>query len=559
MIGVHSAKFPSEHATGAIRQAVLRLGIEHPVVNDTDFRIWNEYNVRAWPTLILIDPNGRIVGETAGEIQAEDMAGEIAEVINANRDALDATPLKLEGEAEREPERVLEYPSKLLLAPGGVLFVADSGHHRILQLQLDPEGVGAEVTRVFGGGKPGLVDGLAAEAQFNHPHGMALNGNAQEGTLYVADTENHAIRAIDLLNGDVRTVAGTGQKAHGQFALGRPTETPLRSPSAVAAFEQYLFIAMAGSHQIWVLINEDQIGPFAGTGAEALVDGPVSKAAFNQPSDLALGMGHLFVADAEASAIRAITLDQTPGTITLVGQGLFEYGDVDGEGEAVRLQHPEGIALEENLLYVADTYNHKIKLLDPTTGRITTLVGSGQPGHNDGAFLSAELFEPEGVQISGSKIYIADTNNHLIRTADLDAREVKTLSLRGLDQLRPVTPKEAEPQRLQPVEVAPGEARVVLDVRLPPGYKRNPDALSRVSVQEDGGMQPYRFEAGEPVSFPVHARESGELPLEITLYYCEDTNLGVCLIHDRKAVLPVTVKEGAPKNVKVDYPIEEKL
>ncbi len=130
--------------------------------------------------------------------------------------------------------------------------------------------------------------------------------------LYVADTENHAIRAINLGSGRVRTIAGTGEKAHRRLGVGDPTSTPLRSPWALWAEGNILFIAMAGSQQIWVMVGEGQIGPFFGNGREALVDGTAVEASFNQPSDLSLGMGHLFVADSEASAIRAISLGEKP-------------------------------------------------------------------------------------------------------------------------------------------------------------------------------------------------------------------------------------------------------
>ena len=168
---------------------------------------------------------------------------------------------------------------------------------------------------------------------------------------------------------------------------------------------------------------------FAGTGAEALIDGARHEAAFNQPSDLALAMGHLFVADAEASAIRAISLDDTPRVMTLVGEGLFDFGDVDGVGAAVRLQHPTGLAVADGVLYLADSYNHKIKTLDPTTGTVKTLIGQGEKGSADGSFTSTQLYEPEGLVVANGRIYIADTNNHLIRVADLATQQVTTLKL----------------------------------------------------------------------------------------------------------------------------------
>jgi DNA-binding beta-propeller fold protein YncE len=194
--------------------------------------------------------------------------------------------------------------------------------------------------------------------------------------------------------------------------------------------EKILWIAMAGSHQLWVLLCEKQVGVFAGNGAEALVDGPRAEASFNQPSDLALTMNHLFVADAEAGAIRALTLAAEPTVFTLVGQGLFEFGDVDGVGPIVRLQHPTGLAADQDLLYIADSYNHKIKTLNPMTGQVKTLIGTGTPGATDGDFQQAQLFEPEGLVVVNERLYIADTNNHCIRVADLRTQQVQTVDLR---------------------------------------------------------------------------------------------------------------------------------
>lgn len=429
---MHSAKFPSEQLTRNLREAVMREGVDQPVVNDAGFQVWNAYGARAWPTLALVDPGGYLVAMQSGEILAEELEPMIAEIVALAEQTgqLDRTPLELQPERAREPARALRYPARVLPAGDGRLFVADSGHHRVLALALDPDGRRARVQQVFGDGAAGLVDGPAESARFNSPHGLSLAGE----TLYVADSDNHAVRAIDLASGRVRTLAGTGAKAHGGYTLGEPTETALRSPWAVLALDPTLvFIAMAGSHQIWVLLNGNQLGPFAGSGREALADGPRAEAGFNQPSDLAYAGGYLFVADPEASAVRAVTLDADPRVFTLVGQGLFEFGDVDGTGGEVRLQHPTGLAFDHaaRVLYVADSYNHKIKRLDPTTGRVDTLIGTGRPGAADGPLATAELYEPEGVAVHDGRLFIADTNNHAIRVADLEAGEVYTLGIDG--------------------------------------------------------------------------------------------------------------------------------
>jgi hypothetical protein len=432
VIGVHSAKFPTEKLTPNIREAVMRHGITHPVVNDADFWVWQSYAVRAWPTVVLIDPQGKIVKTQSGEVLANEFAPLIRQLVEEADTAgrLDRSGIEWQAEEEGEPQRPLGYPSKLLATADDHLFIADTGHHRIIELVLSEDGLAGEVRRIFGLGRPGFKDGPAGEATFDGPHGLAQ----ADSTLYVADTENHAVRAIELEEGQVSTVAGTGQKGHGQVDLSLPTNTALRSPWALLAEDGVLFIAMAGSHQIWALL-QNQIGPFFGNGREALVDGSQWEASFNQPSDMALGMGHIFVVDAEASAIRAIALQERPTVVTLIGLGLFEFGDVDGVGADVRLQHPTGLTFGAGLVYIADSYNHKIKTLDPTTGRVETLIGTGRPGMMDGPFSQAELFEPQGVILHQDRLYIADTNNHRIRVADLADQKLHTLAFSGLDRL----------------------------------------------------------------------------------------------------------------------------
>ena len=549
MIGVHSAKFPSEQLTANIREAVMRHHIEHPVVNDAGFEVWQSYTVRAWPTVVLIDPLGNYVGSQPGEIQADDFIPIIERMIEEfdKQGTLDRRPLDPRPEAALEPVRPLSYPSKLLAADDGRLFVADTGHHRIVEARLDEGGTTAEIVRVFGNGEAALRDGPAAEASFNGPHGLALDGT----TLYVADTDNHAIRAIDLDDGMVRTVAGTGEKAHGSVSMGAPTATPLRSPWAVLAEGGLVFIAMAGAHQIWALLNEERLGPFAGNGREALVDGPRGDASLNQPSDLAMGGYHIFVADAEASAIRAISFEPEGGVSTLVGQGLFDWGDVDGVGAEARLQHPTGIAYADGTLYIADSYNHKIKTLDPETSRVATLIGTGQAGHADGAFSAAELFEPEGIAASDGRLYIADTNNHLVRVADLEAKTVATLALRGLERLQPRRETAREGIRLAPITVAPGRVALAFDVELPPGYKLNPEAP--VTLHEVGSAGFHRVEAGAAPALTVDVEADRDLVLDLTLYYCQAEDERLCMIHDARLILPLVVAADGPSEARVEY------
>jgi DNA-binding beta-propeller fold protein YncE len=285
-----------------------------------------------------------------------------------------------------------------VLLAGGRLFVADSGHNRIVIAGLD-----GRVQGIVGEGGAGAHDGPAGHASFHNPQGLEVI----DGTLYVADTGNHMIRAVDLETRMVTTVAGTGRKGRSVIDgdPADPRRLALRSPWALASVDRYLFIAMAGSHQIWAMDTQaGRLGPWAGSGHEGHVDGPVREAAFAQPSGLAREGRLMLVADSEVSSVRAI--DMTKGHVgTIVGRGLFEFGDRDGTTDEAMLQHPLDVAVDAGGIFVADSYNNKVKVLVMETGEVRTLFGDGR---------REVLDEPGGIAVQGSRLYIADTNNHRI-------------------------------------------------------------------------------------------------------------------------------------------------
>lgn len=427
VVGVHSPKFPAEQLTESLRKAVLRLEIEHPVVNDRDMTVWSEYAVRAWPTLIVVDPTGKVVGKHEGELRADDFRP-LLDAMIAEFDArgmLDRRALPIQ--PEKPPESPLLFPGKVLAdVASGRLAISDSGHHRIVIAGLD-----GMVRQIFGSVR-GFRDGGPHHAAFDSPQGLALDGEV----LYVADTWNHAIRCIDLSTGQVATVAGTGQLAYRVIQEGPALASDLRSPWDLVIRQGILYIAMAGSHQIWTFDSRSgEIARYSGTGREALTDNTLGRATFNQPSGLATDGKQLYVADSEASAIRSVDLPGGAGEVrTLVGQGLFEFGDVDGAGDQVRLQHALGVHFNSKAgaLYIADSYNHKIKRLDPATTRTDAFLGDGSPGLQDGVGMAASFWEPGGLGMSPGRLYIADTNNHAIRVVNLDTLRVTTMNLIGL-------------------------------------------------------------------------------------------------------------------------------
>ncbi len=432
VIGIHSAKFDGENSVESVRQAILRYEIGHPVLVDLDRQVWQQYAVRAWPTLVLIDPQGYVVASLAGEGNRQRLEALIGQMVGqkGTTGTLTQQPSLYGWEKHRQPLITpLAFPGQVWADEAGDrLFIADSGHHRLVISSLAGQG-----WAIVGTGDSGLRDGPFSEAQFSNPQGMALDPDRNR--LYVADTGNHAIRCVDLAQQQVTTLAGTGQQsrilaAHGGLAL----ETDLNSPWDLVLVGHYLFIAMAGSHQIYQLgLDSGQIQTFAGMGAESWLDGPAASAAFAQPSGICTNGTELFVADSESSAIRGIGLGPQPVVRTICGGGgLFHFGDRDGQAEDVQLQHCMGVAFAADHLWVADTYNHKIKRVNPVTGDCHTFAGTGQTGCQDGPTPMAQFAEPSGLSATQTSLYVADTNNHLIRRIDRASGMVTTVKLMGV-------------------------------------------------------------------------------------------------------------------------------
>ncbi|HTK74844.1 MAG TPA: thioredoxin-like domain-containing protein [Gemmataceae bacterium] len=423
VIGVHSAKFANEKITENIRKAILRYQIQHPVVNDAEMKIWDRYRVSSWPTLAVIDPEGYYLGAASGEGNVDILDQVIQKLIKKHTDnkTLDVTPRRFDTAKFRDKvDSPLFFPGKILAdAASNRLFISDSTNHRVVITDLNGKKIA-----VAGTGVPGKTDGSFVQAQFDDPQGLALDGE----TLYVADRKNHLIRALDLKGGTVRTAAGVGkQDRENRHGGGAALTTGLNSPWDLLRIGRKLYIAMAGHHQIWTLdLDKQEIQPYAGNGRENIRNGDLEHAEFAQPSGLTTDGKRLYVADSEVSAIRSVSLDKTGDVDTLVGKGLFVFGDTDGEGDAVRLQHALGVVYHQGKLYVADTYNSKLKVLDPATKKCTTFLGGGSGADR--------LFnEPAGLSLANGKLYVADTNAHRIRVVDLATKQVSTLALQGVD------------------------------------------------------------------------------------------------------------------------------
>ncbi|MCE4943261.1 NHL domain-containing thioredoxin family protein [Streptomyces noursei] len=440
IIGVHSPKFVHEADHQAVVDAVERYGVEHPVLDDPELATWKQYAVRAWPTLVVIDPEGYVVAQHAGEGHAHAIETLVEELIAEH--GAKGTLRRGDGPYV-PPEPVatdLRFPGKAVRLPGGTFLVSDTTRHQLVELAAD----GEEVLRRIGSGERGL-----GPDSFNEPQGLAL---LPDGTVAVADTVNHAVRVFDPATGTLETVAGTGK----QWWQGSPTAGPARevdlsSPWDLAWWQDRLWIAMAGVHQIWAYDPADgTVAVAAGTTNEGLVDGPAAEAWFAQPSGLAAAGDRLWIADSETSAVRWIERaadDAADGYVvrTAVGTGLFDFGHRDGAAEQALLQHPLGVtALPDGSVAVADTYNHALRRYDPASGEVTTLA--------------TDLREPSAAVLADDDIVVVESARHRLTRLRLPEEAVRVESVAHRTQ-RAAT------------DIAPGTLRLDVVFQAPAGQK----------------------------------------------------------------------------------------
>lgn len=559
VIGVHSAKFENEGETENIRKIILRYELEHPVVNDANYKIWDQYAVRAYPTRFLIDPNGYIIGNYVGEGYAkeiDDLVGKTADEFR-KKGQLNESPLEFALESAKVGNLPLAFPGKILAdEKSNRLFISDSNHNRIVITDLQ-----GKLLETIGNGETGLKDGNFQTTTFNRPQGLALDGE----NLYVADTENHSIRLVNLKNKTVETLTGTGKQAEWRSVGGDAKTSSISSPWDLLKIGDALYIAMAGTHQIWKLdFKTNKVAPFAGTGAEARVDGQIDESAFSQPSGLVTDGKKIWVADSEANIIREIDL-QKETVETLVGGDLWVFGDKDGEGDDVRLQHPLGVVLHEGKVLIADTYNHKIKQLDTEKKTVKTFLGNGKSGQVDGA--KPQFYEPAGLSIANGKLFVADTNNHAVRVVDLQTKQVSTLKIEGLTSPKKVGNTAVSPN-LKELKISTQEvlantnASLNFKVKFPEGYHLNTDAPNRFEILADGKNIKVENPKGKltklPLSIPFQTLQNGETKLtaKFTVYYCRDDNTGECLIKTLMWDVPVKISSAGKSEILLNGEVE---
>jgi len=575
VVGVHSPKFSSEKYDESIRAAVLRFGVSHPVVNDAGMTLWRALDVQSWPTLGVVGPTGRVLALFPGEGKGKDVDDLVAAALKfyGEKGMLTQTPLPLALERDRDPRTLsspLSFPGKLCVDSAHKrLFIADSGHHRIVVTDLQ----GKFMCAIGGDAGPGLVDGSFGEAAFNRPQGVAYD--ADRDVLYLADTENHALRAVQVAAQRVTTLVGDGIKGRGDYrGGGSGASQRLNSPWDVVILPGGdVAIAIAGQHQLWrYSLADGKCTAFSGDGYEQNGNGLAGlTTSWAQPSGLSLGQAGntLFVADSESSSIRACSLS-TGGSTLLVGgdalyaDNLFRFGDVDGRGNAVKLQHPLAVAVapasSPELVYIADSYNHRIKVLDVLSREVTTVAGTGKPG---------PLFEPSGLAFGADgQLFIADTNNGLIKVLDtkLVSAPLRTLELSGvpLPKVRTRNDVPMDANMPPPVDsdavvvraataVSAARGSITATVNLPQGFHltegAGSDFAAAVFPPEAAKIVDPATKSlgGSPIARVAFTRNPGASPgvlrIACRVFYCQ-TN-AVCLFQSVVFDLPLAAVEAA--------------
>uniref|UniRef100_A0A8C3AMC5 NHL repeat-containing protein 2 n=1 Tax=Cyclopterus lumpus TaxID=8103 RepID=A0A8C3AMC5_CYCLU len=576
-----------------VRSAVLRYDICHPVVNDSEALLWHELEVSCWPTLVLLGPRGNLLFSLVGEGHRDRLMLFTDSALRhyGEQGLLKTHTVGIKLYRDSLPPSVLSFPGKVAVDSSRKrLAIADTGHHRILVVSLS-----GQLLHVIGGPKSGRQDGELSEASFNSPQGVAIKGE----DVYVADTENHLIRKIDLLERRVSTLAGVGAQGTDKEGGAMGPQQPISSPwdvtlgTAGGAEGNVLWIAMAGTHQIWALFladgklpkgSESKAGTclrWAGSGSEENRNNSYPhKAGFAQPSGLASApeepWGCLYVADSESSTIRTLALKDGAVKLLVGGErdplNLFAFGDVDGKGVDSKLQHPLGVAWapEQSMLYVADSYNHKIKVVDPKVKQCSTLAGTGESGDTLGPEFNKSCFnEPGGICVGdgGKILYVADTNNHQVKVLDLFSKTVSLfpISTDCTDSVptkplgatkAPKLPKSAARKEMPPVVVSAGQTLIMsLTLSLPEGTKLTEEAPSCWALSAEGNewLLESRVVTGEiedlskPLSISTKLpavikdfNSNPSLTLVVWLYYCMETG-NACMMKAASFTQPLQI------------------
>jgi thiol-disulfide isomerase/thioredoxin len=500
VVGVHSPKFAHEAVHANVVAAVERYAVQHPVLDDPDLTTWKQYAVRAWPTLVLVDPEGYVVHVASGEGHAEGL-GRLLEELVAEHDAKGTLR---RGDSPYVPPppatSELSFPGKAVRLADGRLLVTDSAHHSVVVLD------GDTVVRRYGGTRG---------APFAEPQGIC----EWNGTILVADTAQHRLLSLDLETGATAVVAGTGQVWRpGDATAGPATEVNLSTPWDVAVWDGEVVIAMAGTHQLWAF-DGTSVRVLAGTTGEGLRDGDATLAYLAQPSGLAAGTDRLWFADSETSALRWYKSGQVG---TAVGTGLFDFGHRDGPAADALLQHPLGVtALPDGSVAVSDTYNGAVRRYDPATDTVSTLMTG--------------LSEPSDAVVDGAYLLVVESAAHRVTRLLLPTEALQVDGVAQRTQ-RPTT------------DLAPGTVTLEVVFTPPPGQKLDESYGPSTRLTVSGELVADGSGSGTELtrSLVLQGNE-GVLHVAAMAASCDvEAEHAACHVTQQDWGIPVRLVEGAP-------------
>jgi thiol-disulfide isomerase/thioredoxin len=541
VIGVHSGKFENQKDPAEIKKAILKFDIEHPIINDSDLKIWNQFKVKSWPTFILINPNGNIVKTYIGENELPKVKRDLKKLISKYKFEVNREPMPTLLEKHDMIGNVLNFPTKLEYAADflyktrhlPVIFIANTGQHNIIISSLS-----GEIIAKVGSGKEGFQDGTFDVANFSFPQGLLYDS----GKLYVADRGNHAIREINFKEGKVSTLIGSSQRGEviesgGEFLEAKNVN--LSSPVDIEFFPNHenIVIANSGTNQILSYnLKKKTVSILAGNGSEGMDDGKYPENSLAQTADMSASNRKLYFVDSQSSSLRV--LDESGNVKTLIGKDLAKFGHENGEKSRALMQHPLGLMVDDTGAYISDSFNHVIRKYDFSSSQIRDFIGGRKHGNGVGTSANTQFNEPEGIIAVLDRFYVSDSNNNRILAIGRGS-----LNSELLDVMPPLRlPKEGFLQYLPNLQKAEeidvkSDAEVVIKIDLKKGWKINESGPSFINllelVDDDKANMVASFDwrtvSTKEIKLPK-LKDGKYYMLQGTIYFCEDKKNSLCYI-----------------------------
>ncbi len=565
IISVHSPKFSNEKNEGGIRKAIIRHDITNPVINDADLKIWNQYQVKLWPTLILFNTNGKIYDQyfdLNDSKSIERALSDTKKLLNRYNHQLSRNSLPIILEKNRLISNVLESPTKIKYSAkfdyksysGAAIFIANSAKNTIII-----SSISGEILAQIGSGKSGKEDGSFSDASFDLPQGLLYHNDK----LYVADTNNHLIREVDFKSEKVTTILGSGN-------IGLPItsdkkiaakKVDLASPTDIEFFPNRQFIAIANSASDQILsydVEKKEVSVLAGSGKEGNEDGKLPNNSLAQTSDLVAYSNKLYFIDSKSNSLRYLN---NQGVVETLIKGKLQSSQNNKNSPQNRdaLQNPTGLEIDDSGIYISDSFDHQIKKYNQTTNDLTVLVGNQQNGDSLGTRTSFD--EPNGIISIMDRLYVADKNNNRIVVLD---RGSLVSSL--LDIMPPLKlPQESLAEYLPNLQTLPAinvkaDNLVTLEIAIEHGYKINemgPSFINLLQEEKKDRMQlinVYDWRAIGSREIKLQQLDIGKnYMLQGVIYYCENKQNSLCYIRSYQQEITVS-KDSKNDKITINIP-----